>query len=141
MRLISVPLSSAQRTSKGIVLLEVLLAFVILSISLGVLLQTTGNSLSRHRAADNQIKAVSLAANLMADFELSKISANQLSGKIDDNFSWRILLRPIFSPEVKLNHNESKLILMAINLEVFWRENGREKNYQLNTKRIVRRAP
>lgn len=126
-----------QCRNRGLILLEVLIAFVILSASLGVLLQVTGSSISRQRSVDNHLRAVSHAANVLADLELMNISANQISGEADEVYRWRASFKPLSTTQKLLADSEATAALMAINIEIQWRENGRDKSYQLNTKRIV----
>ena len=121
----------------GLILLEVLIAFVILSASLSVLLQVTGSSISRQRSVDNHLRAVSHAANVLADLELTHISANQINGEVDEVYRWRASFEPLSTTQKLLDDSEAIAALMAINIEIKWRENGRDKSYQLNTKRII----
>lgn len=124
-------------SSSGVILLEVLIAFAILSLALGTLLQTTGNSIARQRVLDNQIRAASHAANMLAELESGNIDASSLSGKIDDSYHWYASFQPVAAAQGVLTDSEPTVALMKVSLEIRWRESGREKSYQLSTKRIV----
>ena len=137
MRPINSGLANTRAFSGGLILLEVLVAFAILSLALGVLLQTTGNSIARQRVVDNKLLAASHAVNVLAELEYGDIGASAISGRIDDVYRWSASLEPVATAHALVTDSEHPVALMRVNVQIEWLESGREKSYQLHTKRMV----
>ena len=140
MRRISCTSLRSLARSRGIMLLELLVAFAILSVSLAVLLQSAGASISRQRSVNNQMKAVSHAANVLAGLDLKNIEGQQITGSINEFYSWQAS----FEPEARFSASEDDarqpLELLAISVQIAWQEGKHSKTYRLNTKRLVKRT-
>ena len=128
-------------SARGIILLEVLVAFTILSVSLGVLLQTTGSSIARQHAVAKQMKAISHASNLLAELDFNNISGAEASGEIDDTYSWHASFEPIKKTQGLMGDEETNIALVTVNLKLTWHERGAEKSFQLATKRLAMSHP
>ena len=124
---------------RGIILLEILVAFAILSISLTIILQTAGASVRHQRTIENRITAASHAANVLARIGIDiPVDSLQLAGDIDEKFTWRALVQPAENKHT-LASSRASLTLVSIVLEIEWSENLKTKTYELETKRIVKR--
>lgn len=122
---------------KGIILLEILVAFAILSISLAVILQTAGASVRHQRISENRIAAVSHAANMLARLDVDiPINGSKLEGTLDDNYSWRVEITQLDRGGT-LAADDSGLVLALVTITIGWLEDLQPKSYQLQTKRIV----
>ncbi|MEM7469202.1 MAG: type II secretion system protein [Pseudomonadota bacterium] len=130
-------LAANGKRERGVILLEVVVAFAILAVALSALLQSAGANSSRQRAILNQVEAATHAANIISRLGTDlKLNAGEQSGEIDDKYSWSISIatqgRAAFTSSA-----EDIPLLVEINVVVTWQERGRDKQYFLNTKRIV----
>ena len=123
---------------KGIILLEILVAFAILSISLTVILQTAGASVRHQRITENRIVAVSHAANVLARLDIDiPLDGSNLEGTLDDYYSWRVEITQLNRRDT-LAVDDSGLVLASVAITIEWLEGLQQKNYQIETKRIIR---
>ena len=123
---------------KGIILLEILVAFAILSISLTVILQTAGASVRHQRITENRIVAVSHAANVLARLDIDiPLDGSNLEGTLDDYYSWRVEFTQLNRRDT-LAVDDSGLVLASVAITIEWLEGLQQKNYQIETKRIIR---
>lgn len=127
------------RSQSGFTLLEVLVAFVIMAMILGVLLNLNSVALDTTSRAEQRQQALMLAQS-----QLDKVLANPRlqqgrdSGRFDDErFEWEVRVRRFEFPdqvqdqEQEVNPAEP----YEIELSVYW---GRDQSLTLNTLRLVR---
>ena len=79
----------SRRDAAGFSLLEVLVAFVILTLSITVLLQAFGTSTRNSRRAHDHLQAIGLAESMMAriNHDLA-LQEGRLEGEFDDRYGW-----------------------------------------------------
>jgi len=83
------------KQQSGFALLEILVAFSILALSLGVLMQIFSGSLRNVGVAHDQAQAVVLAQSLLASAGVeTSLIAGENSGVIDDKFRWSLRINP-----------------------------------------------
>lgn len=81
---------------RGFSLLEVLVAFTILALSLGVLMQIFSGSLRNTELSHDQAQAVALAQSLLASAGVeAPLAAGESAGTLDDRFNWALLATPM----------------------------------------------
>lgn len=119
----------------GIVLLEVLVAFSILAVSLTVLLQVTSANTHRQKSIENRLLAMSHASNLIAELEFDESLAQ--SGHINERYSWQLSASKVASHELYRETKEKTLSLVAFALTIKWQEGSTVKNYIVDTKRLM----
>jgi general secretion pathway protein I len=81
---------------RGFSLLEILVAFTILALSLGVLMQIFSGSLRNTEVSNSQAQAVALAQSLLASAGVeAPLVAGESAGTLDDRYSWTLRATPV----------------------------------------------
>jgi general secretion pathway protein I len=127
---------SRARRQQGFTLLEVLIAFVLLSLTLGVILQIFSGGLRNAAAAAHYTKAAIVAdsklAMLGAEFPLVE---GEMSGE-DGSYVWRMTIKPDVETYELDTPTVSRYQLYSVNLVVRWRHGIREPVLQFTTYRL-----
>ena len=77
--------------SHGFSLLEILVAFSILALSLGVLMRIFSSSLSTVTAIGNQYRATEIAKSLLASSGVeAPLAAGRLEGSVGEQYRWSV---------------------------------------------------
>ncbi len=124
------------RRQEGFSLLEVLVAFVILSISLGVLLQVFATGLRNAGTADDYTQATLYAESILAAIgRETPLNEGQHSGPINDRFSWRSTVAPYTDdmPDPEKTHVRA----YRVEVEVFWDGLAQTRSVMLETLRLT----
>ena len=111
----------------GFSLLEVLVAFVIMAMALGVLYRSLGGSVRAVSEADRHVRAVLTAESLLALHESVPESGLDGEGATDDGFAWRVSSAPYAVDEV----SEAPVQLHRVAVEVRWEERGGTRAFRL----------
>lgn len=107
---------SARRAERGFSLLEILVAFSILALSLGVLMRIFSGSLRNADVTRDQAQAVALAQSLLAPPGVEDtIVPGQKSGILDDKFRWTLSTAPL-AQEPRQGENGAVIPPMSIDL-------------------------
>ncbi|MDH5748306.1 MAG: prepilin-type N-terminal cleavage/methylation domain-containing protein [Rhodospirillales bacterium] len=120
----------------GFTLVEVLVAFVILSVFLGVLYQTFSYGLRGSDNARQYSTAVLYAESLLADFESEKLLAEgESEGDLSDGFHWKTSVRALET------NGESSVGLKTVTsydveVTVYWKFGTEVKSIALQTIRF-----
>lgn len=121
---------------RGFSLLEVLVAFAILSISLGVLLQAFATGMRNAALADDYTRATLYAESILAAIgrEVALVEGER-SGPVDDKFSWR---SSISAYTEGLPHSEqAQPRAYRVQVEVSWSGLVQERSVVLETLRLA----
>lgn len=125
---------------QGFSLLEVLVAFSILALSMGVLMQIFSGGLRNVGISGDYARAVALAETQLATAE---ITPGERSGEFGDKFHWDLLVQPLEEnaqpSSVKMPSSAS---LMRIAVTVAWREgNAGTRSITLHSARTFFKTP
>ncbi len=84
------------RNSSGFTLLEVVVAFIILTLTLGAALQIFGRGLENTAVSEDYMMAVNLAKSRLALVgQEEALAAGESSGEFTGGFRWRALIIPV----------------------------------------------
>lgn len=118
----------------GFSLLEVLVAFAILSMSLGVLYQAFSNSLRNVGASGDYSRAMIIAearlAEAMAEVPISEGGDH---GEVDERYKWEVTVQRYEYAEEEF---ASRFTPYQIQVMVSWRDGKHTREYQLSTLRL-----
>lgn len=124
----------------GFSLLEVLVAFAILAIMLGVVLQIFSGAAQRASLAESYLKASMLAESRLNQVgRETPLRPGGLEGQTEEGFSWSLLLEPY--PVEGLDPVTQTLIPLKVKVVVAWQEQGRRHEVSASTLRAALAQP
>jgi general secretion pathway protein I len=111
--------------------LEVLVAFTLLAISLGVMMQTLSSNSRGLAIAAQHTQAATLAESLIAEIGISyPLEVSSLEGQVEGGYHWRLNIAE--NPQESGYLKEASFLITA---EVTWGETGSGRRYALSTLR------
>lgn len=127
--------------AQGFSLLEVLVAFSILALSLGVLMQIFSGSLRNAEVVHDQAQAVVIAQSLLAAAGIeTPLVAGETSGEVGGKFRWKMLAHPFHDEPTTPAAPQSGLIrrldLWEVMVEVRWGDNDAGRSFGLSSLRL-----
>lgn len=123
------------RRQSGFSLLEVLVAFAILSVSLGVLLQVFATGLRNATLADDYSQATLYAESILAAIgRETPLNEGVRSGPVNDRFAWRSTVSPYTEGMPDLE--KARIRVYRISVEVFWSGRIQDRSVMLETLRL-----
>ncbi|NHI02079.1 prepilin-type N-terminal cleavage/methylation domain-containing protein [Oceanimonas sp. MB9] len=122
------------QSQRGFTLLEVLVAFAVLTVTLGVLLNIFSLAMRTTQAVQDQQKAVLLAESRLAELSAGvTLRPGVERGDFDDRFAWESRIEE-FDTQTLMD-NQSQLLPYRLSVVVSW---GDSRRYELATLRLVR---
>ncbi|MGB4498649.1 MAG: type II secretion system protein [Methylococcaceae bacterium] len=106
---------------RGFSLLEILIAFSILAISLGILLKIFSSGVTTARVADDYTNATQIANNLISKTGVeTPLKVTETLGIENDIYHWKVRVNPktFVSPELSLH--DLPVQLFEVNVQVWW---------------------
>ncbi len=133
-------MSRSPNKQRGFSLLEMLISFSILAVSLGILLKIFSSGIITAQVADNYTTAAQIASNLMAKTGVEtplKISEN--IGVENEFYHWRVRVNPqtFVSPELDLRG--LPVDLFNVNVQVWWGDDDKtdDRVLELSTMKLA----
>lgn len=120
----------------GFSLLEVLVAFAILSVSLGVLLQVFATGLRNAGLADDYTRAAWYAESILAAIgREAPLTEGERSGPVNDQFSWRSTVSAY--TEGMPDPAKARVRAYRVTVEVYWPGLAQNRSVILETLRLA----
>jgi general secretion pathway protein I len=121
---------------KGFSLLEVLVAFAILSVSLGVLLQVFATGLRNTTLSEEYTLATLHAESLLALIGTEiPLSEGMQEDQLDATYAWRSTIAPYV--EEGLDPDAADIVAYQVRVEVFWQGASQTRFVVLETLRLA----
>jgi general secretion pathway protein I len=127
---------------QGFSLLEILIAFSILALSLGILLKIFSAGVNTALVAEDYTAAVQIAESLMAKTGVeTPLQANQASGLENEKYHWLVEVSPFeFNPE-NVDTTAITAILFKVKVIVSWGDdNTNDRQVELTTLKLTRKT-
>ncbi len=116
--------------SKGFSLLEVLVAFSIMAISLGILLKIFSSGVNMAIVAEEYTVATQIAESLMAKTGIeTPLVIGEISGTEVDKYDWRVTI----NEAPPLLDEAPQTMLMDVTVTVRWGDDENGRMLELNT--------
>ncbi len=117
-------------------LMEVLVAFIVLSLTMAVILQIFSGGMRNSRLTDGYSRAVFLAQSRLAAVGVeSPLLPGEDSGRVGTNLHWRVSVAPVE------DGGEADRLLMpvrqyVVRAQVAWQEDGHDRQIELSSMRL-----
>ncbi len=124
---------------QGFSLLEILVAFSILAISIGIILNIFSSGLRTAMLSEDYIHAIALSESLLArtgtEFALEP---GTQSGDYDEKYSWEVNVEPFFIEQLPEQEEAPQHQLYKIHVAVYWGAQNQQRAMELNTLRLAK---
>ena len=127
---------------QGFSLLEILIAFSILALSLGILLKIFAAGVNTAVVAEDYTAAVQIAESLMAKTGVeTPLQANQASGVENEKYHWLVEVSPFeFNPE-NVDPTALTAVLFKVKVTVSWGDdNVNDRQIELTTLKLINKT-
>jgi len=129
----------------GFSLLEILIAFSILALSLGILLKIFSAGVNTAGVAEEYTAAVQIAESLMAKTGVeSRLQPNEATGLENEKYHWRVSVSPFQLTTENLDVTTIAAELFKIKVTVSWGDDNARvdaRQVELITLRLVNKEP
>ncbi len=124
---------NAYSTVAGITLIEVMVAFVILALSVTVLLRIFSSGVSNTILSQQYVDAVMFAESRMAQIgTIEEIFPSMESGAIGKIYTWKTTISP-YLPWIENDEETLPVSSFVVDVEVSWIEKGKQRNITLSS--------
>ena len=125
--------------NRGFTLIETLVAFMILSISLVVVLELFSGSLKSIRISNDYEHGVFHAKKKMEEILVfERLDPVSDQGELADGYKWYVEVVP--ERNIPEDRPDATLALFKIKVKIEWRKFGRVKDIVLTTQKVARRS-
>ena len=133
-----------ERSQTGFSLLEVIVAFAIAAVALGVLSQIFGQGSRNMSVSRDYDSALMLAESLLAEYGASIDTAEASFSDTAKQYQWEVSVQPYIAresaPELTSTPNDdatNQSRLVQIDVMVDWERNGKSRSVNLSSLRLL----
>jgi general secretion pathway protein I len=124
---------------RGFSLLEILIAFSIMALSLGILLKIFSSGLNTAGVAEEYNVAVQIAESLMAQAGVeSPLQPGETEGLENEKYRWRVSVRPFQLMSVNVDPAAVTAELFKVEVTVNW--GAEDRQVELTTLKLARKT-
>ena len=125
----------------GFSLLEILVAFSILAVSLSILLNIFASGVNTAAVAEDYTHAVQIAESFMAKTGVeTPLKASQVSGIIQNKYHWQVIVRPFnFNPDA-VDTTTLATALFKVKVIVSWGDKPYARHVKLVTLKLINKT-
>lgn len=130
-------------SQRGFSLLEILIAFSILALSLGILLKIFSAGVNTAGVAEEYTAAVQIAESLMAQSGIeAPLKPGEATGLENEKYHWRVSVSPFQFTAENLDVTAITAVLFKIKVVVSWGEDARAagRQVELTTLKLVNKV-
>lgn len=125
-----------RKNCQGMTLIEVLVAFIVLSVTMAVIMQIFSGGMRNARLAEGYSRAVFLAESKMASVGLERpLMPGEDSGQVGGEMQWRVSITPA-EDDATTNAQLMPVRLYQVRVTASWGDDGRERQVQLTSLRL-----
>lgn len=125
-----------RKTCQGMTLIEVLVAFIVLSLTMAVIMQIFSGGMRNARLAESYCRAVFLAESKMAAVGLERpLAFGEESGQVGEDMQWRVSVTPA-EEDPSTNAQLMSVRLYQVRVTASWGEDDRERKFELLSLRL-----
>ena len=129
-------MSSVRNRNRGFTLLEILVAFIVLSIAGGALLQLFQGGLRNVALSSEFSHAALLARSKLAELEAnSRIEVGEESGEFDETYQWRLTTMPYVEEGQEEAALQASYQALHIRLDVLW--GGEDDSHEFTVESLL----
>ena len=126
----------ASRRQRGFTLIEILVAFMILAMSLTVLFRIFSGGLRNVALSEDYALAVLVAESQLASIGISEpLEPGVITGKWDARFRWERLVKP-YRPWEHDKDLTTPMLAYRVTVNVDWEHAGRTRQFSLSSVRL-----
>lgn len=125
-----------RKTCQGMTLIEVLVAFIVLSLTMAVIMQIFSGGMRNARLAESYSRAVFLAESKMATVGLERpLAFGEENGLAGEDMQWRVSITPA-EDDATTNAQLLPVRLYRVRVTAAWGDDGRERQVELTSLRL-----
>lgn len=127
---------------QGFSLLEILIAFSILALSLGILLKIFSGGVNTAMVAEEYTAAVQIAESLMAKTGVeTRLQSGSTADIENEKYHWQVTVSPFeFNPD-NVDLKATTTVFFKVKVTVSWGENGdNDRQVELTTLKLVNKT-
>jgi len=133
-------MTSKRQRQEGFSLLEILIAFSILALSLGILLNIFSGGLRRTIVSEEYQKAVTIAqAKISAAGVEFPMDEGQKQGQVLDKFNWSLVMQPLNTDDVAAASEAMGIQVYEVISRVQWMAGDNDRQVELITLKLSKK--